>query len=566
MGRVISALVLLPLAAFCRASPTPVILISVDTLRADHVGVCGGRRVATPGIDSFAQGGTLFTAAGAQVPLTLPSHTSLLTSTYPFQNGIEENAEHVAGNLVTLSGVLRARGYQTGAFVGSVFLERQLGLDGGFDYYDSPFQFEAFSPLSGEVLFVKSRRNRFAVPDRRDGYLVIHAAERWLNERRGQPVFAFVHLFDLHAPYELPSSFRRPPGLSDYNAQLVYVDRIVSSFREALIRGGWWERSLVILLSDHGEGLGDHGEDTHGCFVYQSTLHVPLILHWPAGVTPTAPRDDRPVGLIDVAPAILEFLHVPIPPSFAGVSLLQHNQRSVYSESVHAQNAFGWAPLRALRSGAFKYIDAPHPELYDLRHDPQEARNLVAADAARARAMRAQISELLARGPTAGASSPPDQVSPQTDALLRSLGYLSPGPRTRLTMHAPDPKDRLAELHLYEKAEAEMDAVRLSSAADLLNKVLAEDPQNTLARRDLGMIYVETNVLTKARMCFDKVLAAAPDDYLSHYELGIVEERLGQPREALRQIQMACRLAPGSEQCRVELEKLQHSASVANQK
>jgi tetratricopeptide (TPR) repeat protein len=322
----------------------------------------------------------------------------------------------------------------------------------------------------------------------------------------------------------------------------------------------------VILLSDHGEGLGDHGDDAHGCFVYESTLHVPLILHWPAGVTPIGPRDDHPVGLIDVAPAILEFLHIPIPPSFNGASLLQHDQRPVYSESVHARDAFGWAPLRALRSGAFKYIDAPHPELYDLQHDPQEARNLITADAVRARALRAQISKLLARDPAASASSAPNQVSPQTDALLHSLGYLSPGPRSTVTGQAPDPKDRLAELHLYEKAEAETNAVRLSSAAILLNKVLDEDPQNTLARRDLGMIYVETKVLTKARSCFEKVLAAAPDDYLSHYELGIVEARLGQPEEALRQMQMACRLAPGSEQCRVELERLQHSASVVNQK
>jgi hypothetical protein len=362
-----------------------------------------------------------------------------------------------------------------------------------------------------------------------------------------------------------PASFHRPAGLSDYGAQLVYVDRVVSSFREALIRSGWWERSLVILVSDHGEGLGDHGEDAHGCFVYESTLHVPLILHWPAAVSPVGARDEHPVGLIDVAPAILEFLHISIPPSFAGISLLQHNQRRpVYSESVHAHDAFGWAPLRALRSGAFKYIDAPHPELYDLQHDPQEARNLIAADPARAQALRAQMSRLLSREPAVSASSTSTQVSPQTDALLRSLGYLSPASRNALSGPAPDPKGRLGELHLYERAEAAMDGGRLSSAAVLLNKVLAEDPQNTLARRDLGIIYVETKVLTKARRCFEQVLAAAPDDYLSHYELGIVEARLGQPQEALRQMQVACRLAPGSEQCRVELERLQHS--VANQK
>ena len=191
--------------------------------------------------------------------------------------------------------MLHEHGYQTAAFIGSVFLERQLGLDRGFDFYDSPFQFDAFSPLSGEIFFVGAQANRLGVRDRRDGNLVVRAAERWLDARRGQPVFAFVHLFDLHAPYELPASFRRPPGLSDYGAQLVYVDRVVAAFREALIRGGWWERSLVILVSDHGEGLGDHGENSHGSFVYESTLHVPLILHWPSGTAPlgratTAPR------------------------------------------------------------------------------------------------------------------------------------------------------------------------------------------------------------------------------------------------------------------------------------
>jgi arylsulfatase A-like enzyme len=220
-------------------SQTPVILISVDTLRADRVAIYGGRYAATSGIDSFAQGGTVFTAAEAQVPLTLPSHTSLLTSTYPFQSGVEENAEHVPANLVTLASVLHDHGYQTAAFIGSVFLERQLGLDQGFDYYDSPFGFEAFSPLSGEIFFVRAQRNRFAVRDRRDGHLVIRAAETWLNEKRGQPVFAFVHLFDLHSPYELPPSFHRPTGASDYDAQLVYIDQMISSFRQALIRSGW---------------------------------------------------------------------------------------------------------------------------------------------------------------------------------------------------------------------------------------------------------------------------------------------------------------------------------------
>jgi choline-sulfatase len=552
-------------AVSLRAAPpqTPVILISIDTLRADRVAAYGGRHVATPGIDSFAEGGSVFTAAETQVPLTLPSHTSLLTSTYPFQNGVEENAEHVPANLLTLARVLHDHGYQSAAFIGSVFLERQLGLDQGFDFYDSPFGFEAFSPLSGEIFFVRAQRNRFTVRDRRDGHLVTHAAERWLNDKRDQPVFAFVHLFDLHSPCELPPSFHRPPGVSDYDAQLVYIDQIVASFRQSLIRSGWWDRSLVILVSDHGEGLGDHGEDTHGYFAYESTLHVPLILHWPSSSAPPplAARDPRPVGLIDVAPTVLDFLHVPRPASFAGNSLLDPGQRPVFSESVYVRDAFGWAALRALRSGVFKYIDAPRGELYDLEHDPQEAHNLISAHAAQAQALRAEMSKLLARYPATPRDTRDDPASPQKDALLRSLGYLSRGPQRDAAGPAPDPKDRLAELHLYEKAGAAMDAGRVSDAAVLLNRVLATDPQNILARRDLGVVYMESDLYAKAGACFEKVLAVSGGDYVSHYELGIVYQRLGKPKEALDHMQIACGLAPGSEQCRVELEKLRHPAN-----
>jgi choline-sulfatase len=400
------------------------------------------------------------------------------------------------------------------------------------------------------------------VRDRRDGHLVTRAAEAWLNEKRGQPVFAFVHLFDLHSPYELPPSFHRPPGASDYDAQLVYVDQIVSSFRQALMRSGWWDRSLVILVSDHGEGLGDHGEDTHGYFAYESTLHVPLILHWPSSVPPPlAARDPRPVGLIDVAPTILDFLRIPRPPSFAGISLLDPQWRPVLSESVYVRDAFGWAPLRALRSGALKYIDAPHPELYDLDHDPGEARNLITAKAAEAQALRAEMSKLMARYPATPRDSRDDPASPQTDAVLRSLGYLARGPRHSAAGPAPDPKDRLAELHLYERAGAAMDAGRMSDAAALLNRVLATDPQNTLARRDLGVVYMESDLYAKAGPCFEKVLAVSGNDYVSHYELGIVYQHLGRPKEALNHLQIACGLAPHSEQCRVDLEKLQHPAN-----
>jgi len=526
-------------------APAPVILISIDTLRADHLGAYGYKRIATPAIDSYAQGGTVFEQISAQVPLTLPSHTSLFTSTYPFQNQIEENAERVPSGLVTLAGVLKQHGYQTAGFISSVFLERQMGIDQGFDFYDSPFQFEAFSPLSGSMFFGGAGRNPYSVRDRRDGALAIAAATRWINARQGQPVFVFIHLFDVHQPYHLGS----------YDAEIVYVDRLLASFKQSLAQKGWWDKSLVMVISDHGEGLAEHGESSHGYFVYQSTVQVPLLVHWPSGVPARPAREKDPAGLIDVAPTILEALHLPPAPTFEGHSLLAANPaRPVYTGSVHAHDAFGWSPLRSVRIGEFKYIDAPKPELYNLRQDPAEKINLFARDAAKAAELQGTLRKLLIRYAPKQPKSP-DQVSPSTRALLGSLGYLAAGPRTGQAGGA-DPKDKLPEFQLYERAEDALSNRRLEEAIALLRRLLASDPKNLLAQRDLGGAYLDQKQYAKARACFEKVAAAAPDDYVARFQLAIANKNLGLKKEAIEQMEAACKLAPESAQCRKELEAL----------
>ena len=365
-------------AAADDTAPVPVILISLDTLRADHLSAYGYTKIHTPHIDSFAQGGTLFSQAEAQVPLTLPSHMSLFTSTYPFENRVEENGERVPAGVVTLASVLQSRGYKTAAFIGSDFLDRRYGLDQGFEDYDSPFGHE-----------VTGVTNPLAQSLRRDGALVVRAARQWLDAHRAQPVFVFVHLFDLHVPYTLPAEVARQHGISRYDAQLEYVDQVMGHFQQYLIQSGWWDKSLVVVFGDHGEGLGDHQETDHGYYIYESTLHVPLILHWPGKdrksklVTRNSKFETgnstrvssfefpvssfkEPVGLIDVAPTILDYLRVPVPPSFEGASQLgalkaaeSARPSGVYSESLYAHDAFGWAPLRALRVGKYKYIQAP---------------------------------------------------------------------------------------------------------------------------------------------------------------------------------------------------------------
>jgi choline-sulfatase len=529
--------------------PTPVILISIDTLRADHLSAYGYRRIHTPHIDSFAQQGTLFTDIEAQIPFTLPSHTSLFTSTYPFENQIEENAERVPAGAITLASLLRSQGYKTAAFIGSVFLESEMGLNQGFEVYDSPFHFEAFSPLAGSMFFGGMGRNPFSVRERRDGALVLSAARRWLAANRGQAAFVFVHLFDVHQPYIRPG----------YDAELAYTDQILGAFQQALIDGGWWQRALVVLLSDHGEGLGDHGEASHGYFIYESTLHVPLIIHWPAGAPDHAPRDSQPGGLIDVAPSILDYLHIPAPPSFEGRSLLTGNgPRPVYSETAYAHDAFGWALLRSLRVGAYKYIEAPSPELYNLAADPREQNNLFGKDSAKALALHGDLRNLLAtRAPKQPAS--PASVSPRMRALLASLGYLSRGPRAANS--GADPKDRLREYRLYEDAQLALYNRHPNQATAILRRLLASDPHNTLALRDLGGTYVEQHLYAKARPCFEQVVTAAPDDYMAQFELGITDKQLGLYAEALVHLQAACKIAPEAEQCRRELESLKKQSS-----
>ena len=542
-------------AGLCMAAEPPsVILISIDTLRADHLSAYGYRRIQTPNIDSFALQGTLFSNIESQVPLTLPSHTSLFTSTYPFENQIEENAERVPQGRVTLASVLRSHGYKTAAFIGSVFLETEMGLDQGFDLYDSPFHFEAFSPISGSMFFGGAGRNQYAVRDRRDGALVLGAARRWLAANATQPgpgVFVFAHLFDLHKPYIR----------AGYDAELAYTDGLLGAFKQALVQSGWWQRSLVVLLSDHGESLGDHGEDSHGYFIYESTLRVPLIVHWPDGAPGRPARDARPAALMAVAPTVLDFLHIAAPPSFEGRSLLHASSDSsspshIYSESLYAYDGFGWAPLRSLRDGVHKYIDAPRPELYNLAADPHEQVNLYTKDPARARALRDELRKLLAsHAPKQPAS--PAAISPRTRALLASLGYLSGGPRKNAGGALPDPKDRLEEYRLYELAQSLLYDKHLEEAAIVFRRILARDPKNTLARRDLGGTYVEQHLYAKARACFETVVATAPDDYMAQFELGITDKNLGLTKEALEHLQAACKVAPEAEQCRRELQTIQ---------
>jgi choline-sulfatase len=332
-----------------------IILISVDTLRADHLSCYGYGGPRTPHIDAMAVGGTLFTEVNTQVPLTLPAHVSLLTSTYPFANSIEDNGQQLGVNAVTLATVLKARGYRTAAFVGGFVLDSRFGLGQGFDVYDSPFD--------GNLL-----AGRDPGDVKRPAADVVASALAWLDQNGDQPLFLFLHLYDLHTPYEKSPELRGRFQGSDYDIELGYVDEQLGRFWEFLNRRDLLKSTLVVFLSDHGESLGEHGEGTHGYFVYQSTLHVPLIIHWPGhwpgywqATQPAYPkRITEPVSLLDPAPTVLQFAGVKRPIQFQGRSLMgllaegkPASSEEIYSESVYAHRHFGTSSLRCLRVAQF---------------------------------------------------------------------------------------------------------------------------------------------------------------------------------------------------------------------
>jgi choline-sulfatase len=550
-------LILLLLAVHLLAGPFPspvgaartsVILISVDTLRADHLSSYGYKALATPHIDSLARDGTIFSEISSQIPITLPSHVSLFTSTYPFMTGIEENGEVLPSGATTLATVLKSHGYRTAAFIGGYFLARRFGFDQGFDFYDSPFD---------------SRRFERALDLKRPAAEVTKSAETWISANSNHPFFAFVHLFDLHQPYDPPSRFDRLAPKSEYDAELAYVDDVLGGFFRFLSDKGIDQHCLLVLFSDHGESLGEHGEHTHGYFIYQSTLHVPLIIHWPAGEpfpergsgdskakAAYPARVDSPAGLIDVAPTILQALGIPEPSSFAGRSLMPlllgevAAERDVYSDSTYAHDKFGWAALRGMRVGAYHYIQAPKPELYNIAEDRGETHNLCSTHQSLARSYRDRLDALRARYrvQTEAAAS---RVSPEVLERLRSLGYLAVASPKADSSSGADPKDHVAEYNQYLEGLHLAQTGKPGDAAAVFQKITSEDPENTAAHFELATCDMSLRRYQDAVTELKAVLAALPHDVGAAETLGALWLQLGQEDRARAEFQALLTIAPG---------------------
>ncbi|MBV9498212.1 MAG: sulfatase-like hydrolase/transferase, partial [Acidobacteriaceae bacterium] len=511
--------------------PTPVILISVDTLRADHLSCYDTGRRPTPHIDALARHGSLFSQVGSPFPLTLPSHASMFTSTYPFTNGVEDNGVPLKSGAVTIATVLKSAGYRTGAFVASFVLDRRFGLNRGFDVYDGPIDVHSTTTA--------------LVERKRPGAKVADAALHWLDANSSVPFFLFLHLYDLHLPYDLPQDPSLRHGETGYSAELAYEDRVLGDFLAALNRRKLLDKALIVFTSDHGEGLGEHGESTHGYFIYQSTVRVPLIIHWPPEFSRAmSERIDEPASLLDVAPTILDVIGIPRPPSMRGRSLISgSNDREIYSESLYARNHFGCAPLRSLRVGRYKYIESPKPELYDLVSDPNEARNLYDQHRSRATALAEQVSAIRRTSAAVGSST---SASPTSDtiATLRSLGYLSGSTKSIRTDPKVDPKDRIAEFEEYLRALDLSSAGKLSESDALLQGLRDKLPDVADIRLSLGLNKQRAGDFAGAAREFEAAIQQDPSEAEPHFELGFCQFRLGQLDDAIQQFKAALALEP----------------------
>lgn len=510
---------------------TPVILISVDTLRADHLSCYQASRRPTPHIDSLAQHGTLFSQVSSAFPLTLPSHAALFTSTYPFVNGVEDNGVALKPS-ITLATVLKSAGYKTGAFVASFVLDQRFGLKQGFDVYDGPMDVHNMSTSD-------------PVEHKRPGAKVAEAALEWLGRNANAPVFLFLHLYDLHLPYDISQNPSLRRGEEGYSAELAYEDRVLGDFLAALNRLKLLDKALIVFTSDHGEGLGDHRESTHGYFIYQSTLHVPLLIHWPFGFTRVpGKRMDEPATLLDITPTILDALGIPRPAQMRGVSLITAAPgREIYSESVYAENHFGCAPLRSLRAGRYKYIQSPKPELYDLASDPNETQNLYDQQRSRAAVLAQRLAAVSATAPAArsGKAASP---APDTIATLRSLGYLAGSTKSIRGVSHIDAKDRIGDFEQYLRALDLAAAGNLPQSDAVLRSLRERSPDVVDVMLSLGLNEQRAGDFASAAQEFKAAIQQAPGNAEAHYELGFSQFHLGELDEAVRQFQTTVALEP----------------------
>jgi arylsulfatase A-like enzyme/Flp pilus assembly protein TadD len=532
-----------------------IILITLDTTRADRMGFLGSNRGLTPNLDALAKHSVVFTRAYAQVPLTTPSHAALLTGTYPQYNRVEDLGSPLLPDLPYLPDLLHREGYHTAAFVGAMVLDPASGAPGfdrGFEVYDANFH----NSRPGEDIHQSIERR---------GEDVANRAMGWLSHHQQPPFFLWLHFYDPHEPYDPPEPFKSHFASDSYDGEIAYVDSVVGSVLEVLERHDLFRNTVIAVAADHGEAFGEHGERWHGMFLYDETIHVPLLLKLPDERF-AAKRIQARVALADITPTLLQLVRIAVPATVQGQSLMPlmdvpaaplHDEggtkqqkladRPIYSESNYAHRAFGWSELRSWRVQKYLYVQAPKKELYDESTDPNALKNLAGATAAVTDTLDNQVSDFTKR--TSSAVVVNAELNPAQEESLRALGYLgsSSGVSNSREKASIDPKDKIGFVNGLHDALS--DEKPYDSA---LPKV------QELARHyesEAGRIYFEFGKTLIRRERFEQAASALriaaeklPESGEAHYELGLALIKSDQWEAALPEFQAAVERKPGSAQ------------------
>ncbi|HLX82756.1 MAG TPA: sulfatase-like hydrolase/transferase [Terriglobales bacterium] len=508
-----------------KSTPPDVYLITIDTLRADHVGCYGYKQVETPALDALAGDGVRFSQAFTHSPITNTSHITILTGLLPSVHGVTDFAVPLSPQHVTAAELLKKHGYHTAAFIGAVILDSNTlapGLDRGFDFYDN------FPKGDGKDADGKNKE-RWGRVERR-GMEVVNHAEAWFEKHPTGPHFVWVHLYDPHDPYEPPAPFSEKYKDHLYDGEIAYADSAVAHWIAFLKKSGVYDNAIIIVTGDHGEGLGEHGEDTHGLFLYDSTLHIPMTLKT-AGGAHRGTVIDAQVRTTDILPTILSATGIAAPAELNGESLLPLLDQSaapgreLFGETDYPLR-WGWAPLRALRTENTKWIEAPRPELYDLHTDPKELKNLYTADGALVKSMQDKMAKWKAKLPEQANKLP---------------GNLS------------DPKDKVAIQNELHNAMLAADDNRTSDARQFLEKALELDPNSPTALRQLGELEFTAGEYAKAAAHLKRACELRPDDSTAAFELGEAMQKSGDWAGARDALESSLKLAPSQMPARLML-------------
>jgi tetratricopeptide (TPR) repeat protein len=445
----------------------PVIIISIDTLRADHLPAYGYTGVATPSIDALRRDSILFTKAYSHVPLTLPSHASLLTGLLPETHKVRNNIGYrLDPSTPTIPKMLKGAGYESGAAVSAFVLRSSTGIAASFDFFDDGIVSQANIPIGAL---------------QREGGDTSAIAKQWISARKDKPIFFLLHLFEPHSPYNPPEPYRSR-YLLPYDGEIAKTDEIVGDFVASLKRDGIYDKALIVLLSDHGEGLNQHGEPEHGIFLYREAIHVPLLVKLP-GSARAGETASQTVGLVDVMPTVAEVAGVAPVAGMQGTSLLHQTaastSRRIYSESLYPRIHLGWSELRSLVDSDYHFIEAPKPELYDVRNDPGETKNVLPET----RRVYASMRDALAK--FNATVDVPVTVDPEEAKKLAALGYLG-STAAPATGPLPDPKDGMPEIAAMMRAMKFAHEDNHAQAVIELRQIVAKNPRLADAWNQLG--------------------------------------------------------------------------------